>query len=136
MLLRALGWGAVATVALMLAFGVIGFFVSGSQGVIGGVLGAALAFVLLGLTIGSIAFANQRFIQHENYVVIFFAVVVGAWLLKLIAFIVVVVLLRDAPWLDTRIMFFSLIAGIVVSLIIDVLVVTKSRMLYVSDPSN
>lgn len=133
-LLRALGWGAVATVALMVAFGVIGWLSSGAEGALGGALGAAIAFVLLGLTIGSIAFANHQFIESPNYVVIFFAVVMGAWLLKLVAFIVVVLLLRDAQWVDTRMLFFALIAGVLVSLVIDVLVVTKSRLPYVSDP--
>lgn len=132
-LLRALGLGALATGALMLIFGVVGFLVSGLPGVWGGLIGSGLAFVLLGLTVGSIAFANHRFIENENFVVIFFAIVMGAWLVKLIAFIVIVVLLRDATWLDTRILFFALIAGVLVSLILDVLIVTRSRLPYVSD---
>ena len=127
-LLKALGLGAIATGVLMAGFGVVGYFVSGAPGALGGVLGAALAFVLLGLTIGSIAFANAKFINSENFVVIFFAIVMGAWLIKLVAFIVVVIVLRDATWL-----FFSLIAGVLVSLIIDVLIVTRTRMPYVSD---
>ncbi|MGK0714717.1 3-oxoacyl-ACP reductase [Leucobacter sp. W1153] len=132
-LLRALGMGAIATAVLMAGFGTVGYLVSSTPGAIGGVLGAALAFVLLGLTIGSIAFANAKFISSENFVVIFFAIVMGAWLVKLVAFIVVVIILRDATWLDTQILFFSLIAGVLVSLIIDVLIVTRTRMPYVSD---
>ena len=132
-LLKALGLGAIATGVLMAGFGAVGYFVSGAPGALGGVLGAVLAFVLLGLTIGSIAFANAKFINSENFVVIFFAIVMGAWLIKLVAFIVVVIVLRDASWLDTRILFFSLIAGVLVSLIIDVLIVTRTRMPYVSD---
>ncbi|MGK0721314.1 3-oxoacyl-ACP reductase [Leucobacter sp. W1478] len=132
-LLRALGMGAIATAVLMAGFGTVGYLVASTPGAIGGVLGAALAFVLLGLTIGSIAFANAKFISSENFVVIFFAIVMGAWLVKLVAFIVVVIILRDATWLDTQILFFSLIAGVLVSLIIDVLIVTRTRMPYVSD---
>ena len=125
--------GAIATAVLMAGFGTVGYLVSSTPGAIGGVLGAALAFVLLGLTMGSIAFANAKFISSENFVVIFFAIVMGAWLVKLVAFIVVVIILRDATWLDTQILFFSLIAGVLVSLIIDVLIVTRTRMPYVSD---
>lgn len=132
-LLRALRIEAIAIAALMVIFGVIGYVVSGSAGVAGGLLGAVIAWVLSALTIGSIAFANHRFIESPNYVVVFFAIVAGSWLFKLIAFIVAVVLLRDQPWLDTRILFFSLIAGILVSLAVDVIVATKSRLPYVSD---
>ncbi len=133
-LLRALRIEVLATVALAVVFGLIGYFVSAAPGVIGGALGVALAGVMSCLTIGSIAFANHRFIESPNFVVIFFAIVAGGWLFKLVAFIVAVVLLRDQGWLDTRMLFFGLIAGIVLSLAVDVLVATKSRIPYVSDP--
>ena len=132
-LLRGFWFEVIATVALAAVFGVIGYFVSGTPGVIGGVLGAVIAGLLSLFTIGSIAFANHRFIESANFVVIFFAIVAGSWLFKLIAFIVAVVLLRDQTWLDTHILFFALVAGIIVSLIVDVLVATKSRLPYASD---
>ncbi len=134
-LMRALRFEVLATVVLAVAFGAIGYFVSEVPGVVGGALGVVIAGAMSCLTIGSIAFANHRFIESQNYVVIFFAIVAGGWLFKLIAFIVAVVLLRDQAWLDTRILFFGLIAGIIVSLAVDVLVATKSRIPYVSDPS-
>lgn len=131
-LLRALRWGIVATVALIVLFAVIGWLVSDTRGLIGGVLGAAIGGVLLGITVGSIAFAN-RFIESPSYIVIFFSIVLGSWLLKFIGFIVAAVLLRDQPWLDPTIMFFGIISGVLVSVIIDLLVVAKSRIPYVSD---
>lgn len=134
-LLRALRFEIIATVALMLVFGAIGYFVSQTPGVIGGALGAFIAGALSCVTIGSILFANQRFIQSPNFVVIFFGIVAGGWLLKLIAFIVAVVLLRGQTWLDPKILFFGLVAGIVVSLVIDTLVVAKGRLPYVDAPS-
>ena len=130
-LLRALRIEIVATIGLMLLFGAIGYFVSHTPGVLGGALGAFIAGVLSCVTIGSILFANQRFIHSPNFVVIFFGIVAGGWLLKLIAFIVVVVLLRDQTWLDSKILFFGLVAGIVLSLVIDTLVVAKGRLPYV-----
>jgi membrane-bound metal-dependent hydrolase YbcI (DUF457 family) len=59
--------------------------------------------------------------------------VLGGWLLKFIVFIVLVVLLRDADWLDTTVLFLSLVAGVIASLVVDVLVVAKSRLPYASD---
>lgn len=133
-LLRALRLEVIATVALMILFALIGFLVAGIPGVIGGALGALIAGVLASFTIGSIAFANHRFINDPNFVVIFFAIVAGGWLLKLVAFIVAVVLLRDQTWLDSKILFFALVAGVIVSLVIDSLVVAKGRIPYVDAP--
>ncbi len=130
-LLRALRFEAIATVALIVIFGAIGYFVSGIPGVTGGALGALIAGVLASFTIGSIAFANHRFIENPNFVVIFFGIVAGGWLLKLVVFIVAVVLLRDQTWLDPRILFFALVAGVITSLVIDVIVVTRGRFPYV-----
>lgn len=127
-LIRALIVEASATAVLMLVFGVIGNLVDGTQGIVGGVLGALIAGLLSAVTIGSIAFANHRFITNPNYIVIFFAVVAGGWLLKLVAFVVVVALLKDQVWLNTQVLFFSFVAGIIVSLIVDVIIATRSRI--------
>ncbi|MBO1903012.1 3-oxoacyl-ACP reductase [Leucobacter weissii] len=132
-LIRALVLGAGATAVLLVVCGGIGWWIAGSPGLVGGVLGAAFAGLFLGLTVGSIAFAN-RFIESELYVPVFFAIVVGGWLLKFIAFIVAAVLLRDQPWLEPKILFFSLIAGVLVSLGVDAYVMLKNRLPYVSDP--
>lgn len=131
-LLRALKWGAIATAALLVVCGGIGYLVAGQPGLVGGVLGAAFAGFFLGLTVGSIAFAN-RFIASPIFVALFFAIVLGTWIFKFIIFIVLALTLRDQPWLDPKVLFLSLVAGVLVSLVIDVLVVTKSRMPYVSD---
>lgn len=126
-LLKALRWGAIATLVLLLICGGVGWLIDGSPGLIGGVIGAAIAGLFLGLTVGSIAFGN-RFINHPNYLAIFFAIVVGGWVLKFVAFIVAALLLRDQPWLNPQILFFSLIAGVLVSLVIDAFVMLSSRI--------
>src|SRR5690606_19155245 len=41
-LLRAFRWGLIGTIALVATFGIIGWLVSGSTGLIGGVIGAAI----------------------------------------------------------------------------------------------
>lgn len=132
-LLRAMKWGLLATLGLIIVFAVIGWFVSGMTGLVGGVLGAAFAGVFLLMTAGSITFAN-RFIEQDFYVAAFFGIVMGAWLLKIVAFIVAAVLLRDEPWLNPTILFLGVVAGVIVSLVIDMIVVSKSRLPIVSDP--
>lgn len=131
-LLRALRWGIITTVVLIVLFAGIGWFAAGSRGLVGGVLGAAIGGVLLGITVGSIAFAN-RYIESPSYMVIFFGIVLGSWLVKFVGFIVAAVLLRDQPWLDPTIMFFGIISGVLVSVVSDVLVISRSRVPYVSD---
>lgn len=133
-LMRALRLEVLATVLLMIVFGIIGHLVSATPGIIGGLMGAGIAGAMSCLTVGSIAFANHRFIKDPNYIVIFFGIVAGSWLFKLIGFVVLLVLLRDQSWLDSKILFFGLVAGVVVSLIIDMLVIMKSRMPYVDAP--
>ena len=132
-LLRAMRWGLLASLALIVVFAVIGWFVSGMTGLVGGALGAAFAGVFLLMTAGSITFAN-RFIEQDFYVAAFFGIVMGAWLLKIVAFIIAAVLLRDEPWLNPTILFLGVVAGVIVSLVIDMIVVSKSRLPIVSDP--
>ncbi|PRI10175.1 3-oxoacyl-ACP reductase [Leucobacter massiliensis] len=126
-LLRALRWGAIATAALIVVFAGIGWLVSQERGLLGGIIGAGIGGVLLGITVASIAFAN-RFIESPSYVIVFFAIVLGSWLVKFIAFIVAAVLLRDQPLLDPTVLFFGIITGVLVSVGIDVAVVAKSRI--------
>lgn len=133
-LLKALKWGVAASLVLIIAFAIIGWLVSEQRGLVGGVMGAGFAGVFLALTIGSITFAN-RFIGSDIYVMAFFGIVMGSWLLKFIAFMVAAVLLKDQPWLDPTILFIGVISGVIVSLVVDMVVVTKSRLPVISDPS-
>ena len=129
--LRALRLGAVATILLLIVCGGIGWLVAEGPGLVGGILGALIAGLFLGLTVGSIAFAN-RFIASDIYLILFFSIVVGGWLVKFVLFIVAALLLRDQVWLDPKILFFSLIAGVLVSLAIDAFVMLKSRIPIIS----
>ncbi|GAB2550222.1 3-oxoacyl-ACP reductase [Leucobacter ruminantium] len=126
-LMRALRWGLVVTAVLVAAFAGIGWLVSGAPGLIGGVIGTAMGGFFLVLTVGSIAFAN-RFIESPSYLALFFAIVLGSWILKFVIFIVTSLLLRDQPWLDPVILFIGIVAAVLVSLVIDAVVIAKSRI--------
>lgn len=129
--LRALRWSIASTVLMVIVFGVAGYFISGERGLVGGVIGAAAAGIFFGLTIGSIAFAN-RFVEHESYLVLFFGIVMGAWLLKFVVFIVGALLLKTQPWLDPRILFSAVIVGVIISLVLDAMIVIKARIPIIS----
>jgi hypothetical protein len=57
----------------------------------------------------------------------------GGWLLKFVVFLVLMLLLRDQAWISPIVLFLSIVAGVIGSLVVDAIVVLTSRMSYVSD---
>ncbi|WP_157008491.1 hypothetical protein [Agromyces laixinhei] len=129
---RALLWGAALAGVILVVSAVLGFLFAGVTGLLGALVGTLMAVVFMGVTAASILLAN-RFSGSDLFVGAFFGIVLGGWLLKFIVFIVLVVVLRGADWLDPTVLFLSLVAGVIASLVVDVLVVAKSRLPYVSD---
>jgi len=127
---RALIWGAIATAVIAVAGGAIGYAVAGSNGLFSALAGAALAFVFMGLTAGTILLAN-RWTGDQLFAPIFFAVVLGGWLLKLVLFIIVLIVLRGAPWIQPQVFFFAVVASVVTSLAIDAIAMIRTRAPYV-----
>jgi magnesium-transporting ATPase (P-type) len=119
------GFAFAGLVALVGA--IIGAVVVGPIGVWSAVIGAAMAAVFLGITALSILIA----VRFD--IVAFFGIVLGAWLLKFVLFIVAALALRNQPWISSTVLFLTLICGVAVSLVVDVVVVMKTRMPYVSD---
>lgn len=129
---KALVWGGVLAAVILVVSATLGFLLAGMPGLLGGLVGTLMAVVFMGVTAASILLAN-RFAGSDLFVGAFFGIVLGGWLLKFIVFIVLVVVLRGADWLDPTVLFFSLVAGVIASLVVDVIVVAKSRLPYVSD---
>ncbi|GAA3926280.1 hypothetical protein [Microbacterium soli] len=129
---RTLTWSAFAALALAVIAGGIGMAVAGIDGLWSGLVGVLLAFLFLGITGASILFANRWF-GDALYVPIFFAIVLGGWLIKLVLFFVVMVVISGQPWVVPLVLFISLIAGVLVSLVVDVIVLTRMRLPHVSD---
>lgn len=125
-------WSAVATAALAVVGAVIGFLVGGPEGLWSALIAVMLSAVFLGLTGSSILFANRWF-GDPLYVPIFFGSVMGAWLVKFVLLIVVLFVLRGQPWLNQGVFFVALVISVVVSLVIDVLVMTRMRIPHASD---
>ncbi|WP_253202037.1 hypothetical protein [Subtercola sp. PAMC28395] len=131
-LMRALRVAALLTVVLVVVGGVVGYFLDGWVGVVSAVIGAAMAFVFLAITATSILIAN-RYYASPLFTTLFFAIVLGAWLLKFVLFIIAALLLRNQPWTNNGILFTCLIIGVIGTLVVDVVVVARSRMPYASD---
>jgi len=125
------GGGIFAGVLAVVAGG-LGFLLRGMPGLYGGLLGAVLAAVFLGLTAGSILLA-ARLSRHDPNGPVFYGVILAIWLAKLILFFVILFPLRGAPMLDPYVLPFTMIAGVLGSLTIDAYAVMRSRVPYVSD---
>jgi hypothetical protein len=131
-LTRALRYGGVVAVACAIAGATIGWLVSGATGLAGGLLGAALSAVFLGLTTVSVLIGS-RFTRDDPTNPLFFAVVVGALGVKFVIFLVFMLWLRGQTWLDLGVFAFTTIAAVIGSLIADAIALARTRVPYVGD---
>ncbi|SEB91359.1 hypothetical protein [Microbacterium hydrocarbonoxydans] len=131
---RTLIWSAVSMVVLAIVAGGIGLLVGETEGLVSGLLGVVLAMLFLGITALSILIANRWF-GDPLYVQLFFAIVLGGWLLKLGLFVVIMIVLSGQPWIHPIVFFLSIVTGVVATLVIDVIVITRMRLPHVSDAS-
>jgi hypothetical protein len=129
---RILGYGSLLALAIAVIGCIVGGLTVGLPGILGALIGTAVALVFTGLTAASILI-GLRASAGQLISGAFFGIVLGGWLLKFIVFLVVLFLLKDATWVNTLVMFASLVVGVLGSLVVDVVVVTRSRMPYVSD---
>ena len=63
----------------------------------------------------------------------FFALVLGAWLLKFVVFLVLVFTLREASFVDPVVLFVTLVIAVLGGLVTDLVAVSRGRVPYVSD---
>lgn len=123
-------WGAVAAIAVAILGGGIGFLVAGANGAFSGLAGAVIAALLMLLTSASILIANRWF-GDALYVPIFFGIVLGGWIVKLVVFIVAMLVLRGQPWIEPVVFFVAVVVGVLATLAIDAVVMLRMRLPYV-----
>jgi len=107
--------------------GGLGYAFAGSDGLWSALVGVALAVVFAGITAASMLVAIRFRLAA------FFGIVMGAWLLKLVIFVVLLVLVKDQPFVNDIVLFLALVVSIVGTLAIDALVVVRGRLGNVSD---
>lgn len=129
---RALLAGVVVTSIIAIIAATAGALISGLAGMLGAFVGAALGFALLGLTPLSIMW-GFRLGKGDVLSPGFFSAVLGTWLLKFVVFLAAVFWLGDQEWLDRLVLFITIVASVLASLVTDLVVVARSRMPYVSD---
>jgi uncharacterized membrane protein (DUF4010 family) len=127
---RALAYGAILTVAIAAVGGLLGYLAAGTEGLLSAIIGAGITAVFMGFTALSIVIA-QRATRGEPSLTLFFGIILGAWMLKFVVFIVLVVIVRGQPFLEPLVFFFSVLAAVIGSLVVDVLAFLRSRVPYV-----
>jgi len=133
MLTRTLILGSALAAAICVVGGGLGVLIAGLPGLLGAIVGGAIAAIYMALTAASILL-GFRAGRGDMLNPVFFAVVLGGWLLKLIVFLVLILMLRGADWLNPYAFFFAVIAAVLGSLVIDVYVFATSRIPYVDTP--
>jgi hypothetical protein len=129
-LTTALIWGGGFAAALAVVAGGVGWLVAGTSGLWGGLLGALLAFLFLGLTAASMLLGQRLTVGDPNSP-LFYGVVLGSWLLKLIVFFVFMFWLRGQSWIDPWVFFLTVIVAVLGTFVVDVLAFMRSRTPYV-----
>lgn len=123
----ALWLGGASSVAIAVVGGVIGNAVAGGTGIVSALVGAGIAFVFMGITAASIL-VGQRLSGGSIASGIFFATVLGAWLLKFALFLVVAFWIKNSGLFDIPVAFGCIIAAVVAALASDVVAVSRARV--------
>lgn len=131
-LLATLKWPAIVLAILAVGGAIVGYLVSGVTGMISGLLGAAMWLVFLALTAISIQLAN-RVTRDDPGSPVFFAIVIGSWLLKIVLFVAIALWLRSQSWLDPTVFYVTVIVAVVGSMVMDVIAFQRSRVPYVGE---
>ncbi len=114
--------GSILILGIAAIGGLVGSLTAGQPGLLSALIGAGMTLVFVSITAGSVWVGSKLPVGG------FFGVVMGAWLLKLVLFMVIVRLLLGVEEINGPVLFFTLIASIMGTLVVDALVVTKARI--------
>lgn len=119
---KVLQQGSILIAGIAAIGGLVGTLVAGAPGLLSALIGAGMTLVFVTLTATSVWLGSRLPIGG------FFAIVMGAWIVKLVLFIVLVKLLLGVKEINGPVLFFTLIVSIMGTLVVDASVVTKARM--------
>jgi hypothetical protein len=119
--------GGIVTLGIAVVGGAIGYWLVGPMGIWSALVGSAIAFVFMGITAGSILL-GQKASGGSIASGVFFAIVLGSWLLKFVLFLVVAFAIRNSESLDTVIAFSCVIAAVLGALVSDVVAISRARV--------
>ena len=119
---KVLGQTALLTGLIASLGSLAGYFVESMNGVVSALIGAGLAFAFGALTVVSMIIGRKLSLAG------FFGVVMGGWLIKLIGFALLARSLQGAEFINGPVLFLTLVAAILGSLVIDSIAVLSARI--------
>ncbi|MEN9714158.1 MAG: hypothetical protein RLZZ164_822 [Actinomycetota bacterium] len=119
---KVLKLGALLVGGVAVVVGLIGLLAASVAGLVSALIGAAMALVFVSMTALSVRIGSKLSLGG------FFGVVLGGWLVKLIGFIVLVLALKGATFIVGWVLFVSIVAAVIGSLILDSVLVLRSRI--------
>lgn len=114
--------GLLLSVAIALLGGGIGYLVAGERAIPSALIGSGIAFGFSAITALSVRFGGSFSLGA------FYAILMGGWLLKLLSFAVLISLLQGATFISGPVFFLTLVAAVLGGLVIDSLLVLRSRI--------
>lgn len=123
-------YGGIVSFLIAVIGSVIGALVSELPGMLSALIGSAVGFAFMGITALSVLLA-ARLTRDDPGSPVFLVVIMGAWLAKFVGFLLLVLALRDQPFVDPIVLFVSLVAAAIGSVGADVVAVLRSRVPYV-----
>jgi hypothetical protein len=129
-LMRAVRYGTILTIAVVVVGGIIGYLVGGVPGLISALLGAGVTAVFMGLTAASFVVAS-RVAHLPEGIVVYYGIILGTFVVKFVIFLVLVVSLRGVTWLNPTVFGFTIIAAVLGTLVVDALALARGRVPYV-----
>jgi len=126
---RAVRYGIILTIAVIVIGGLVGFLVDGVHGLVSALIGAGVTAIFMGLTAASFLVASRVATLPEG-IAVYYGIILGTFLLKFVIFLVLVIWLRGEKWLNPTIFGFTTIAAVLGTLIVDMLALARGRMPY------
>ncbi|MBX3098164.1 MAG: hypothetical protein KF761_01160 [Salinibacterium sp.] len=131
-LIRALVYGAIVTVAVALIGSIIGYLVDGVAGLLSALLGAGVTALFMGFTTLSVLVADRANAKSPSGAR-YFAIILGMWLFKFVVFIVILLAARGQQWMSPYVFFVAVIVAVIGSLVVDMVALKGARVPYVGD---
>ena len=129
LLKRALLYTAIFAAALIVVGSIVGWLVAGVAGLVSALIAAVMTVVFFGLTALTVLVAS-KVAQGQLFSGVFFAIVLGGWLLKFLIFFALVVVLSRQDFVDPYVFFVTIVVAVIGSLCIDVLAFQRARLPY------
>jgi len=129
---RSLAWGGIFAAALLLVAGSVGWSVAGPPGLWAAIAADVAALLFLGLTTVSMLVAAR--VAERRGGTAFFAIFAGSWFVKMVLFLVLIIALRDAAWMDPAVFGVTLIVMVLGLLVVDAVAMIRTRVPVIDEP--